>query len=42
MPKGQKIFACKCVFKRKELILGVEAPRFKAELVAKRHNYREV
>ncbi|GKV27145.1 hypothetical protein SLEP1_g36348 [Rubroshorea leprosula] len=40
-PKGQRIVGCKWVFRRKEGILGVETPRFKARLVVKGFTQRE-
>ena len=40
-PKGQKIVGCKWVFKKKEGTIGVEALRFKAQLVAKGYSQRE-
>ncbi|KAL5818746.1 hypothetical protein ACOSQ4_022588 [Xanthoceras sorbifolium] len=40
-PKTYKIIGCKCVFKKKEGIPGVEDARFKAQLVAKGFTQRE-
>lgn len=35
LPKGKRTVSCKWIFKRKEGIPGVEAPRYKARLVAR-------
>jgi hypothetical protein len=35
LPKNQMVVGCKCIFKKKEGISGVEGPRYKARLVAK-------
>nr|KYP64655.1 Retrovirus-related Pol polyprotein from transposon TNT 1-94 [Cajanus cajan] len=35
LPTGKKVISCKWIFKRKDGIPGVEAPRFKARLVAR-------
>ena len=35
LPKENRVISCKWIFKRKEGIPGVEAPRFKARLVAR-------
>jgi hypothetical protein len=35
LPKGKRVISSKWIFKRKEGIPSVEAPRFKARLVAR-------
>jgi hypothetical protein len=40
-PEGKSIIICKWIFKRKEGIPGVEAPRFKARLVARGFTQKE-
>lgn len=40
-PQNQKLVGCILVFKKKEVIPGVEEPRFKTRLVAKGFNRKE-
>ena len=40
-PTNQKIVGCKCIFKKKEGIPGVEEARYKARLIAKGFSQRE-
>lgn len=41
-PKNQKLVGCKCIFKRKRGIPGIEDARYKARLVAKGFTQREL